>query len=130
MNKISCIPTSKQIGDYFEAYAKLWLAYRGFVIIQGNFNIPKTGEIDIIACQLKKPTAVLVFIEVRARKKSNYANASQSIITSKQHRLQNTAEYFLQQHPKYAKLPCRFDAIVFNYDKKQNIGAEWLENIF
>ena len=57
MNKISCIPTSKQIGDYFEAYAKLWLAYRGFVIIQSNFNIPKTGEID--KCKLQEGELIL-----------------------------------------------------------------------
>lgn len=122
--------STKQIGDYFEACAKVWLVYQGFVIIQSNFSLPKIGEIDIIAYGLKNNKPTLVFIEVRARKISQYACATQSITPTKKQRLQHTAEYFLQRHPKYAKLPCQFDAIIFNYDKRQNTVAEWIENIF
>ena len=95
-------------GSYYEARAARFLRSQGLKILQANYSC-RCGEIDLIA----RDKQHLVFIEVRSRGNPHFASAAASVDRRKQRKLRRTAEFFLQQHPELAKLPCRFDVIAF-----------------
>lgn len=98
----------KSLGDDYEAVAARWLQDRGMRVLARNFK-GKTGEIDIIA----RDGQSLVFVEVRARSNPQFAGAAASVDRRKQSRILRTAQLFLQHHPHWAGLACRFDVIAF-----------------
>lgn len=98
----------KQLGDAFETSAASWLEARGWRILARNV-VCKCGELDIVA----RDGDFLVFVEVRARSNSRYASAAGSVDRRKQQRVLRSAQWFLQQQPQWANLPCRFDVITF-----------------
>lgn len=57
-------------GKGYEDFAVEYLIDKGYKIIERNFRIAGIGEIDIIA---KDKKGWLVFVEVRARKKTFYS---------------------------------------------------------
>ncbi|MEY4021919.1 MAG: hypothetical protein RI960_931 [Pseudomonadota bacterium] len=58
--------------------------------------------------------ALLVFVEVRMRKNSNFGGAAASVDAAKQRRLWRTAEHYLM---RYRALPaCRFDLVAIDGD--------------
>lgn len=98
----------KFLGDNYETRAALWLQEQGLELLTRNFRT-KSGEIDLIALHAD----TLVFIEVRARNNGHYASAAASVDRRKQQRLLRTAQLFLQRHPQWQKMPCRFDVLTF-----------------
>ena len=54
---------------------------------------------------------LLVFIEVRYRKHSNYGGATASITATKRKRISRTAMHFLTSRNIDPDIPCRFDVI-------------------
>ncbi|GAB4223452.1 MAG: YraN family protein [Francisella sp.] len=110
-----------KIGYKAEIQACNFLKTKEAIIIEQNFKALPYGEIDIIA--LDKDT--LVFIEVKYRSKTNFAPAEEVLTYSKQQKLINTANIFLQNNPKYQDYQCRFDLIAIN---ENNIN--WIKNAF
>ena len=98
----------KALGDDYEVVAARWLQDRGMRVLARNFRA-RTGEIDIIA----RDGQSLVFIEVRARSNPHFAGAAASVDRRKQARILRTAELFMQHHPQWADLACRFDVVAF-----------------
>lgn len=113
-----------QRGAQAEQIAATFLQQKGLILIEKNFR-SKYGEIDLIM----REAETLVFIEVRLRSNQQFGGAAASISQSKQQKLSNTAEYYLQQHGhNYAKYGCRFDAILM---QTADINAvEWVKNAF
>lgn len=109
------------IGNKAEEQACKFLKSQGLQILFQNFKALPYGEIDIIA--LDKD--ILIFIEVKYRKKTNFAKAEEMLTFSKQQKLINTANIFLQQNPKHENDECRFDLIAIN-EKEIN----WIKNAF
>lgn len=111
-------------GAKAEQIAATFLQQKGLILIEKNFR-SKYGEIDLIMREAK----ILVFIEVRLRSNQRFGGAAASIGQSKQQKLSNTAEYYLQQHSQaYAHYGCRFDAILM---QTADINAvEWIKNAF
>ncbi len=95
-------------GKHYEKRAAGLLKSNGLTLVARNFN-RKPGEIDIIALD----TEHLVFVEVRARSNSRFSSAAGSVDKAKQQRIIRTAQLFLQQQPRFANMPCRFDVIAF-----------------
>jgi putative endonuclease len=116
----------KSVGDHYEARAQQWLQDQGMQLLVRNFR-GKTGEIDIVA----QDGDYLVFLEVRARSNQHYASAAASVDRRKQQRILRTAQLFLQRHPEWASMPCRFDVIAFEPPQSATSGGiRWIRSAF
>lgn len=104
-----------------EKLAEAYLRSQGCKTIAVNVT-SKFGEIDIIC----RDQSELVFVEVRYRSQRNYGTAAETVSMRKQQKVIKTAQYFLQQHPKFNSLYMRFDVI--GIDASNNI--EWIKGAF
>lgn len=107
-------------GNAAEQMAAIFLQQKGLTLVERNFRCTY-GEIDLIMRDGK----TLVFIEVRLRSNSNFGGAAMSITPSKQKKLHNTAQRYLQMH---GECDCRFDAILMQ--KVDLNTVEWIQNAF
>ena len=98
----------KSVGDAFEERAALWLRECGLLLLARNYRC-RGGEIDIVALDGE----CLVFLEVRRRSNPRFAGAAASVDRRKQQRILRAAQLFLQRHPQWSALPCRFDVVAF-----------------
>lgn len=103
-----------------EQLAETYLRKQGLKLVVKNYHC-RFGEIDLIM----KDGKCLVFIEVRLRSHAKFGSAASSITPKKQQKLITTAQHYLQQH---GEQQCRFDAVVMNNVKNDNI--EWIRNAF
>lgn len=127
--------TARKRGADFEQHACQFLTAQNLTIIATNYTAHHIGEIDIIALQqvAQKDGSyqqTLVFVEVKARKQSQFAKAIETITPKKQKRIINTAWHFLQNHEIYESLACRFDVVAFEIDERQTIGVDWVQGAF
>lgn len=113
---------SRDRGELAESIAARYLIQQGLRLIQRNFRC-RCGEIDLIM----QDRDTLVFVEVRQRSSVSHGNSAESITHSKQHRLINTARYFLQGPGRpWRHAPCRFDAVLQTATHK----IDWIKNAF
>ena len=92
------------VGAWGEALAAEYLYKKHYVIIASGYRC-RYGEIDLIVSNKKW----LVFVEVKLRKSSAFANARDFVDVNKQERIKTTASLYLSQHP--TQLQPRFDVI-------------------
>ena len=71
----------------------------------------------------------LVFVEVRYRQSSRFANALQSVDRRKQKKLARTAAFFLSREPGYANANVRFDVLAIDR-KAGRVTLEWVRDAF
>lgn len=95
---------SKLTGAWGEAVAAEYLRKKHYKIIANGYH-SRFGEIDLIAQNRK----FLVFVEVKLRKTSRFAQAREYVDTRKQDKLRITASIYLSQNP--TNLQPRFDII-------------------
>ena len=95
---------NRQVGDAQETRTVSELEKLGYKILQKNFRC-RVGEIDIVALH----KGYLVFVEVKLRKKADFAAAREYVNRAKQDRLRVTASMYLSQNP--SKLQPRFDVV-------------------
>lgn len=100
------------------------LENKGLRYIESNFRC-HLGEIDLVM----QHADTLVFVEVRYRKDDKFGGACHSINSKKVEKLRNTANYYIQRHPKWANLPCRFDVVLIQGKLSAN-ETQWLANAF
>jgi len=106
-------PKQRQ-GHAFERHARAFLAAQGLIFLAENWQRTGTGEIDLVMLEQGAAWDVVVFVEVRQRRASQFGDAITSVTRAKQQKIIKTARHFLQQHPQYAECECRFD--VLGYD--------------
>jgi putative endonuclease len=82
----------KQTGRRGEEIAASYLTGKGYKIIDRNWHC-KGGELDIVA----EDGHILVFVEVRSRQGQRFGPAEESITPSKQARLIELAQTYLQE---------------------------------
>jgi putative endonuclease len=99
-------PTATQIGNTAEKLALDYLQSQGLKLVARNFAC-KFGEIDLVM----QHNDVLVFVEVRYRKHQQYGTGAESVDYRKQQKILKSAEFFLQQNPKYKRNSCRVDVM-------------------
>ena len=110
--------TSRQEkGAAGEAAAADYLMRRGLTVVERNFRV-RGGEIDLIC----RERGTLVFVEVRARSRSDYGGAAASITAAKQARLILAARHWLVRHGEQV---CRFDCVLIQAGE-----IEWLQDAF
>lgn len=130
------ISPKQREGGYYEQLAAEFLTANGLQIIGQNWQQPNVGEIDLVLLHPAKAWDTLVFAEVRKRRSRGFGDAFMSVTAAKQRKLIKTARYFLQQHPNYAHLECRFDVVGFNLSSKQGAMSEpvclpeWIQGAF
>lgn len=95
-------------GAQFEQRSAQLLQQYGLRVIARGYRC-RAGEIDLIALDDHR----LLFVEVRARRSLTHGGAAASVDHRKQGKLSRCAAFFLQQHPQYQHLPCRFDVIAW-----------------
>lgn len=113
----------KELGDTGEQIVTVHLQDKGFSVLEKNYR-KRFGEVDIIA----RKNDVLVFVEVKLRKK-DYFPISQVITISKQRKIIQTAKAFILEHTLHNML-YRFDValVVYNAPDQQNLT--YIENAF
>ena len=112
-------PTTTARGAAAEAQAAAFLARQGLRLVESNFRV-KGGEIDLIC----KDGRQVVFVEVRARARSDFGGAAASITPRKQQRLILAARHWLQRH---GEASCRFDAVLI--EGAQGERLTWLRDV-
>ena len=96
--------TSKLTGAWGEALSAEFLRKKHYKIIASGFH-SRFGEIDLIVQNRK----FIVFVEVKLRKSSRFAQAREYVDAKKQQKLRMTASIYLSQNP--TNLQPRFDII-------------------
>ena len=107
-------------GEPAENLAAAFLARRGLTILERNYRC-RFGEIDIVA----RSGALLVFVEVRARKSEAFGGAAGSITAAKRRRLVAAARHYLAT--RRIDRACRFDVVLVRGPEQQ---LEWLTDAF
>ena len=116
-----------QIGAAAEQLAAQYVQAKGWQVVAENFHC-RLGEIDLII-RPNTTEQLVVFVEVRSRKRGSFGDAMASVTAAKQRKLCKTAAYFLQVHPEFSTFDCRFDVIAVQLDKSP-VQFEWIEAAF
>ncbi|WP_407642301.1 YraN family protein [Caballeronia telluris] len=111
---------SKSVGDAFEAHALVYLQRQRMRLVARNVMC-RGGEIDLV---MRDRDGALVFVEVRARRSRQFADAAASIGTRKRARLIRAAQHYLSAW-RGELPPCRFDVVAFDTGR-----IVWLADAF
>ena len=109
-----------RLGEKAEEAAAEFLRQQGLTVIERNFQC-RFGEIDIIAMDGE----TIVFVEVRKRASNAFGGAAASITPSKQRKLVQSAQVYLQS--RRSNVSCRFDALLIEGREEH---MEWIRNAF
>ena len=114
-------------GEEAESACCTHLKKQGLKLLEKNFRC-RFGEIDLVMRQGE----TLVFVEVRFRQNPNYGGGLESVTPAKQQKLRKTAEYYLQQNPRYEN--ARFDVVAMSKNSadrgKSHYTYNWIQNAF
>ena len=108
-------------GSHAEELACRFLLHQGLRLLARNYRC-RRGEIDLILLDAGN----LVFVEVRYRGQDRYGSGLESVDRHKQRRISLCAAHYLQQHPREASRPARFDVVAVGPDG----GIDWIRNAF
>lgn len=115
----------RSIGNSGEDIAVKKLKKLGYKIIERNFNVPRIGEIDIIA----KDEDYLVFVEVRLRKNTLHGSGAETVDVFKQRKITKAALMYMKVH-NLNNVPARFDVVSITGDAKGEHTIEIIKNAF
>ncbi|MBO8126732.1 MAG: YraN family protein [Firmicutes bacterium] len=98
----------RELGRAAEKLAADWLSSLGYRIIEHNYTC-RYGEIDLIG----RLGFMLIFIEVRCRRGSNFGTPAESVTKRKQCRLYRAASFYISSKlgPSGWQVPFRFDLV-------------------
>ena len=101
----------QQIGKKGEQRAVAYLKKNGYRILELNYRT-RLGEIDIIA----KDGKTIAFIEVKARRSSQFGNPKWAITPKKQRHMSMVALYYLKA-TRQNQEKARFDVVTIQSEK-------------
>lgn len=107
-------------GRRAEELAATYLERRGLRLVARNFRV-RGGEIDLVC----RDGPVLVFVEVRLRRRADFGGAGASITAAKRQRIVLAARHYLALH---GGGDCRFDCVLL--DRLEAGAIEWLRDAF
>lgn len=117
--------TQKQrTGLAWEDAASRYLQRRGLRVLKRRYRC-RVGELDLVCLD----GTTLVIVEVRARSKSRFADAAESVNENKRRKLVRATQHLLMTHPQWATYPVRFDIFSAN-DIDTNPSIHWIRNAF
>ncbi len=106
-------------GKSAEDQAHDFLCNQGLKAVCRNYRC-KQGELDLVM----RDQQTLVIVEVRYRKSDTYGSALESITASKQGRILNATQHYL--NTQKGDCPLRFDVIAISGNGEIN----WIKNAF
>jgi putative endonuclease len=112
-------------GRAAEQQARSHLEQQGLRLLAQNWAC-RVGELDLV--MLDGDT--VVFVEVRYRKHAGWGGALESVDARKRGKLSAAAQFFLQQEPRWAKHPCRFDVVAMSPSAQPSERLNWIQNAF
>jgi putative endonuclease len=119
-------PDSRRIGQDAERLAADHLRKLGYRIIETNVRF-SMGELDIVA----EDGVSLVFVEVRARRSSQFGTPEQSLTAAKRRRVYRAAERYLQTRRLNPDRPMRIDVVAIDLGPgKQPTRIELIQDAF
>ena len=92
------------VGAWGEALAAEFLRKKHYKLLATRYSC-RYGEIDLVVCDKK----YLVFVEVKLRRSSSFAEAREFVDYRKQERIRTTASFYLSENE--TTLQPRFDVI-------------------
>lgn len=113
------------LGRHAEALALEHLKGCGLRLVTRNFRC-RLGEIDLVM----RDGTCLVFVEVRYRKASRFASASESVDFRKQRKLLGAASFFVTRHARFRDVPMRFDVVALDGPSRDRIRLQWIRDAF
>lgn len=114
--------SNREIGRLAENLAMQALVKKGYQILESNFA-NRFGEIDIIA----QDQDTLVFVEVKAKKGTDFGMPEEMVNSYKLKKIQNMALIYM----KGKILPCRIDVIAIILSETNDlIRLTHYENVF
>ena len=114
----------KRLGKEGEEKAASALTAAGMEIIAKNVR-SKQGEIDIVALD----GDTIVFVEVKAWSVYGMENLEYGIDARKQHKIIETAKYFLLKNRKYNKMAIRFDVVFVKNNSITHLASAFTERV-
>lgn len=99
-------PRSAVVGKWGEARAADFLTSHGFTVLGRNVRPDRRDEIDIVA----RTWETLVFVEVKTRRRGDFARPVTAVDKRKRHALNRAAAAWLRK-ARYPHLFYRFDVI-------------------
>lgn len=119
-------PNSYVSGQVAERFAADHLRRLGYKILETNVRVPG-GELDIVAEQ----KGTLVFVEVRARRVSQFGTAVETVGFSKRRRVAQAAQGYLQARAVDPARPSRIDVVAIQLDRTgRPTGVDVITNAF
>lgn len=116
--------SSKQrLGRWGEEIARAYLEEQGCQYIDKNVRTPD-GEIDIVM----KQNEMLVFVEVKTRRNSNFSYPEEAVTDEKIEHMEDSATWYLQAHSEYST-DWRIDVVaVIGSPGSLSPQIEWFQN--
>jgi len=114
-----------EIGRAGEDLAALYLADRGWVIVERNVRFSREGELDIVASR----GGVLAFVEVKTRRSRAFGIPAEAVTYAKQRRIRGLAQRYLADRKPRAHA-VRFDVIEVEADARGAFLLRHLEDAF
>lgn len=110
-------------GQEGEAEAERYLRRKGYRIVAKNLR-SSLGELDLVA----EDGRVLVFVEVKARRTTEFGGAIHAVDRHKQRKLVKLAAQFLAQRHWMDRM-CRFDVVLLE-PSTTALRVEHIQNAF
>lgn len=116
---------ARDFGQQSEYLAEQYLLRKGYRLVARNVRLPQ-GEVDLVVRQ----GAVLVFVEVKARRSSAMGGAACAVTPAKQRRLVQLAAQYLSIHQLGDQVFCRFDVVLVEQPCDAPATVTHIENAF
>ena len=117
-------PDKAAQGQWGEQVATTFLQEKGYTLITRNWRC-KAGEIDIIM----RDKDVLVFVEVRLRRKTMFGSGDETVAWQKQQKLIRTAQWYMQSTNTF-DMPVRFDVVAIQYASPEKYTINHIPHAF
>ncbi|SFA77915.1 putative endonuclease [Acetitomaculum ruminis DSM 5522] len=110
------------MGSENEIKAAAYLESKGYLILDRNFRMGKSGEIDLVA----KSGETYVFVECKFRNNKKYGDPLEAVNYKKQKQISKTAMFYYIKKGIDDTTPCRFDVVAIYTEGK----IKHIENAF
>ena len=115
---------TRAFGGWGESEAARFLTARGYRILDRNVRL-RRGEIDLVAYD----GDVLVFVEVKARRGTQYGGALWAVDARKQRQLSRLAVQYLARE-RLRDCSCRFDLVLIEESGNGTTTVKLIQNAF